>query len=886
MKKGKFRYLLLAVLMLPSCTAGLEPLNMRGNSSLDVKYTSTGLTPADYDQWVNSWSKPGHVYFHYNRGTEATLEEYDNYCLWFWSYYPNNLEGTLWGYTGETHLEKVTLVPMSTQFMTNAQTGGAGEDVHVDEFGVIFDVDLTNPNLKGGKTGDAVSFEGTQEVGFLLPLQSSMGGNTNWTSDGDAETYISEYGNEESWRKDDAGEKFMHIFVSTGALDEYTFFAGSAPQPKENPVDVDETGSYRSKMDNVPMNDYTPATSEAFKNDGIGYQIFVASFRDTNGDGIGDIKGITESLDYLQDLGVDVLWLTPIQKSNSYHGYDITDYTAVDRRYGTMEDYEELLSKAHAKGMKVLMDLVLNHTSKTNKWFANSKWAKETEYTFSDGSTEIIKWRDIYTWKFRSDTIKKANIQKEGDKWVCSGYTNISVKDDADSSNPSWYRDGESNYYYYGKFGSGMPELNYENLQTRKLVKDVGKFWLKKGLDGFRLDAVKHIYMRDEVSDEKLGSDIIIADVGENNTFDDERGEYVKKKFDYSTDVTRNVNWWKEFSHDLKQENPNCFLVGENFDGWGTRISNYYRALDSQFDFSNYYHVPAWIHNTDEGCKSFDIENGGGQAAETYWPFASDEYYDVDAKKIDGSDAWLQGGGRPDFINGAFTSNHDVMRLINQANGVGDKNATTASDNVVYGDQWANGRAKFQAAVTLLNPGLSWIYYGDELGMTSNTNKHIAKYGNENSMDIWYRQPFLWADKKSRSNYKFGQYSFEFDDHNKHLVNNGEGINYDPTTGKFTTLNTMYDYFKGLCYIKSLYPKNAKITFKYCSFNVMRIDVAGEGTRELVIFLNCGRSMDEYLINIDNAPAYKLAANLDGAPSVVGGDIGRHIFGLTAFYKG
>lgn len=877
MNKRNFLIALIATLLLSNCSKG------GGGSSTSVtsgKTSGSGSVPIydgdEYDKWVNSWSKPNHLYFHYNRGENAT--DYGNYCLWIWQFFPQNLEGSLWGYDGPTQVsDKLTLKPMSTSFMTFPELGLEGSGTYCDKYGVIFDVDLAKEGLVGGKTGKATTFEGAESVGFLLPLQSSMDGSKNWTSDGGTETYIEDFSKEENWRAIEGG-KAMHLFTCTGNLSNYTYKVGSGitpPQPVVNPVDVDTTGNYRSKTDAIEEYlETTDETSETFKDVGVGYQIFVASFRDSNGDGIGDIRGIIDSLDYLEDLGVQCLWLTPVNKSDSYHGYDVSNYTEIDKRYGTKEDYIELLNKAHQKGMKVLMDLVLNHTSKTNDWFKKSKWAEESEG---------IKWRDVYTWKYKTDTVKKADISYDdvNKKWVVNKYNNITVEQDANSDNPSWYRDGESNYYYYGKFGSGMPEINYDNAATRKLIIDTAKYWLDidgsgVGIDGYRLDAVKHIYMNDEVAN--TSNDIIITDVGEKRAYDDEKGEYITKKYDYSSDLTKNVNWWKQFSGELKKVNQNIFLVGENFDGWGTRTANYYRALDSQFDFSSYYHIPAWIYNTDQGAASY---NDGAQANETFIPFSSNEEFEVGANKP------VAGGNREDFINGAFTSNHDVMRLINQANGVGDKNSTTANDNVKYMDNSAIGKAMFQSAVTILNRGLSWIYYGDELGMTSNTNTHIAKYGSENSMDIWYRQPMLWHDKKVRSNYKSGSFVFELDEHNKHIVNNGEGVKYVPSTDstpmELSVDNEMYDFYKELIKIKRQFPSDSRIEYRYCSDNVLRINVTGKG-KALEIFIQNGKSKNKYTYGMSSSSYIQIAA-LNGAPKEFNGNIGACNFALAAFQE-
>ncbi|MCF0108391.1 MAG: hypothetical protein HUJ59_05280, partial [Bacilli bacterium] len=321
------------------------------------------------------------------------------------------------------------------------------------------------------------------------------------------------------------------------------------------------------------------------------------------------------------------------------------------------------------------------------------------------------------------------------------------------------------------------------------------------------------------------------------------------------SDITKNVNWWKEFSYEVKQVYPQAFLVGENFDGWGTRTSPYYAGLDSQFDFSNYYHVPAWIYNSEGGASCFNE----AQAAETYVPFA--QY-------------------RSDFINGAFTSNHDVMRLMNAANGTGNHEGTTPAQTVSYGNATANSKAKMQAAVTILNPGCSWIYYGDELGMTSNTEKHIEKYGNENCLDIWYRQPFLWNDLTKRPHYKSGQYDFELDSHNKSISNNGEGITY--VEGKVTTTNEFYSWYKALIEIKNKYPKGAKVEYKNCGINVLVMHVTGSGS-ELYIYINMGMNTNQYLMNPGSG--FTNIATLNGAPTNAGGDIGAKKYSVSAFIK-
>ena len=190
-------------------------------------------------------------------------------------------------------------------------------------------------------------------------------------------------------------------------------------------------------------------------NDTVFYEIFVRSYMDSNGDGIGDFNGITQKLDYLADLGVRGLWLMPVFPSPSYHGYDVTDYYTVNPQYGSMDDFKKLLSEAHQRGIRVILDLVVNHTSSQHPWFIQSK---ET------GSP----YRNWYIW---SDTDP--------------GYL-------GPWSEKVWHPTAGSGYYY-GVFEKGMPDLNYRNPDVTKEMQKIVKFWLDQGVDGYRLDGAKHM---------------------------------------------------------------------------------------------------------------------------------------------------------------------------------------------------------------------------------------------------------------------------------------------------------------------------------------------------------------------------------------------------------
>jgi len=235
------------------------------------------------------------------------------------------------------------------------------------------------------------------------------------------------------------------------------------------------------------------------------YEVFVRSFQDSNGDGVGDLKGLISRLDYLndgnpatsQDLGIDAIWLMPIFKSPSYHGYDTSDYRTINPDYGTNQDFALLLQEAHKRGIRVIVDYVMNHTSSSHPWFVNSS---------SSPSSEKRNW---YIWR----AVDPGWTQPWG------------------GSTPTWHP--KNGAYFYGVFWSGMPDLNYRNSAVRTEMNSIASYWLSQGVDGFRLDAARYL-----IED---GPGAGQADTPETHAF------------------------WRNFSTNIRNQKPESVLVAENW---------------------------------------------------------------------------------------------------------------------------------------------------------------------------------------------------------------------------------------------------------------------------------------------------------------------------------
>lgn len=352
------------------------------------------------------------------------------------------------------------------------------------------------------------------------------------------------------------------------------------------------------------------------------YEIFVYSFYDTDGDGIGDLKGVTKKLDYIEDMGFNGIWLMPIMPSPTYHKYDVADYYSVDEQYGTMEDFQALLEECHRRNIRVIIDMVINHTSSEHEWFLN---ACDYLRTLEDG--------------------------EEPDRSVCpyAGYYHFS----REQVNGDYYPVSGSDWYYEGVFWSGMPDLNLENEALRREIEDVAAYWIEMGVDGFRMDAAMHF----EESDTAFN--------------------------------TETLNWLYDYCTAL---NPDFYMVSEVWSNVATITDYYASRTPSMFNFDL----------ADSEGKLVKAARGKYKAANLV--------KDMQKYQRDFSAVYA------DYIDAPFITNHDMGRV---------SNALLSDENDI----------KMAGGLLMMMNGSPFVYYGEEIGMSSKGTKDENK-----------RLPMYWSD--------------------------------------------------------------------------------------------------------------------------------------------
>ncbi|RIV19532.1 alpha-glucosidase [Alicyclobacillaceae bacterium I2511] len=385
------------------------------------------------------------------------------------------------------------------------------------------------------------------------------------------------------------------------------------------------------------------------------YQIYPRSFMDSNGDGIGDLQGILGKLDYLQDLGVDVLWLSPIYDSpNDDNGYDIRDYKKIMSEFGTMEDFEQLLLQMHRRGLKLVMDLVVNHTSDEHPWFVESRSSIDSPY------------RNYYLWR-------KGKQGREPNNWLSY------------FSGPAWEYDSTTQEYYLHLFSRKQPDLNWDNPTVRQQVYDLMKFWLDKGIDGFRMDVINHISKVPGLPD---------------GSHPNERGYAWGGEF--FANGPRVHEYLQEMNHQVLSR-YDVMTVGET-GGVSPSDARLYAGFNRQelnmvFQFEHM--------NIDAGP--------GGKWDLKPWKL-------TDLKQV--LSRWQQELHGTAW-NSLYFGNHDQPRSVSRF-----------GDDGLYRVE----SAKMLATCLMLQQGTPYIYQGEEIGMTNVDFPSIKDYRDVEIMNLWQEQ--------------------------------------------------------------------------------------------------------------------------------------------------
>ncbi len=379
------------------------------------------------------------------------------------------------------------------------------------------------------------------------------------------------------------------------------------------------------------------------------YQIYPRSFKDSNGDGIGDIPGIIAQLDYIKSLGVDVIWLCPVYESpNDDNGYDISNYRGIHPEFGTMEDFDELIAGIHGRGMKLIMDVVANHTSDEHAWFEESRSSKNNPK------------RDFYIWK----------PGKNGE--VPNNWMSF-------FGGKAWQYDERTGEYYLHLFTKKQPDLNWENPQVRAEIFDQMKFWLEKGIDGFRLDVISLISKRN---------------------YEDTPHEEFNETI---TRVYANGPQIHEFLQEMNREvltDHDVMTVGE---GPGISLSN---GLDYVGEERNELNM---IFHFDH----MFIDHGPkGKFDTVHLDFVRFKKIFSDWDRQLGTSGW----------NSIFLGNHDFPRIVSRF----------ANDQ----EYWEES-SKLLSLMLLSMRGTPYIYQGDEFGMTNVAFDNICDYRDVETLNVW-----------------------------------------------------------------------------------------------------------------------------------------------------
>jgi len=387
------------------------------------------------------------------------------------------------------------------------------------------------------------------------------------------------------------------------------------------------------------------------------YQIYPRSFKDSNGDGIGDLRGIIQKLDYLKELGIDVVWLCPVYKSpNDDNGYDVSDYRDIMDEFGKLADWQELLDGLHERGIKLIMDLVVNHTSDEHAWFVEARRSKDNPY------------RDYYIWHPGKDG-------KEPNNWA------------SHFSGSAWQYDEPTGEYYMHLFTKKQPDLNWENPKVRAEVYDLMKYWLDKGIDGFRMDVINMI-------SKVPGFPDVPARSADRYQMDNR----------YFINGPRLLEFFQEMKRNVLSK-YDILTVGE------TPSVTPQHAIDFTNEETGALSMVFQFQHMD-----VDADTSAGNARFSINPWSLPEL-----KRI--MTGWQKGLENKGW-NSIYLMNHDQPRAVSRFGN--DKEYRIES-------------AKMLATFTLMLQGTPYIYQGEEIGMTNVAFETIEDYRDVETLN-WYRE--------------------------------------------------------------------------------------------------------------------------------------------------
>ena len=555
--------------------------------------------------------------------------------------------------------------------------------------------------------------------------------------------------------------------------------------------------SCKTKSKNAGDNE--TASENKWWKEAVVYQLYPRSFQDSDGDGVGDLKGITQRLDYLQSLGIDAIWLNPICASpNDDNGYDISDYRAIMKEMGTMQDFDEMLAGMKKRNIKLIMDLVVNHSSDEHEWFKGAKRRRDNKY------------RNYYHW------------------WPAEKGTPPKRYSIFDEEANAWRYDSTTKSYYLHYFSRKQPDLNWENPALRNEMYDIMKFWLDKGVSGFRLDAFP--FMAKDTAWPAMPAD-----------FTD--GQFVRY---YGADKKVH-DYLREMNEKVLSKYSDVYTVGEGGVIPFSKVMDY--VNEDNHELNTLYHdeiANVW------GRDSFDVGD---------YKVGRNNVLGIKQIVSKWDEKFLNKGW-----NTVYFTNHDQSRAVSR---YGNDSA-----------QYRNPSAKMLYTFLLTQRAVPYIYNGDEIGMTNIRFKTVEEYNDLQTRNRYYIE--LKKSKEAAAAYLLNQAELSRDN-SRTPMQWSSGVNAGFTTGKpwltinpnFTQVNvdesekdanSIFNYVKKMIALR----KEHKDVLVYGKYSLLDKDnkqvysyTRESGSKKYLVVLNFTSATTKANTGIDMSKAKVLISNYD-----------------------